>query len=96
MEPVREVHVTSLEMTPDLSTSALRLTANVAGATAGQRVEATAYDGKRKVGTVTGAPNQELTLSIPNAKLWSPDSPFLYDLRVRVLDGDEQDRKSVV
>lgn len=90
MEPVREVHVTSLDMTPDLSASALRLTANVAGATAGQRVEVTAYDGKRKVGTVTGAPNQELTLPVPNAKLWSPASPFLYDLRVRVLDGDEQ------
>jgi hypothetical protein len=90
MEPVRGVHVTNLEMTPDLSASALRLTAHVAGASAGQRVEATAYDGKRKVGTVTGAPNQELKLLVPNAKLWSPDSPFLYDLRVRVLDGDEQ------
>jgi hypothetical protein len=90
MEPVREVHVTSLDMTPDLSASALRLTANVAGATEGQRVEATVYDGKRKVGTVTGTPNKELTLPIPNAKLWSPGSPFLYDLRVRVLDGDEQ------
>ncbi len=90
MEPVRDAHVTNLEMTPDLSASALHLTAHVAGATAGQRVEATVYDGKRKVSTVTGAPNQELTLPVPNAKLWSPGSPFLYDLRVRVLDGDER------
>ncbi len=90
MEPVRPVHVSTLDMTPDLATSSLRLTANVPGATARQRVEATAYDGKRKVGTVTGPANAPLTLKVPNAKLWSPDSPFLYDLRVRVLEGDER------
>ncbi|MHC4994839.1 MAG: family 43 glycosylhydrolase [Planctomycetota bacterium] len=27
-----------------------------------------------------------ITISIPNAKLWSPDSPHLYDIRVTLLD----------
>ncbi len=27
-------------------------------------------------------------LRIPDAKLWSPDAPHLYDLRIRLLDGD--------
>jgi len=35
------------------------------------------------------------TLSIPEAKLWSPDQPFLYRARLRVLaDGQESDRWS--
>ena len=89
MEPVRPVHVSTLDMTPDLAASALRLTVNVPEAT-DQLVEATAFDGKRKVGTVTGAPNTPLTLPVPNAKWWSPDSPFLYDLQVKVLEGDER------
>ena len=29
------------------------------------------------------------TLAIPNAKLWSPDSPHLYDLQIELLDGDK-------
>ncbi|HYJ67370.1 MAG TPA: LamG-like jellyroll fold domain-containing protein [Nocardioidaceae bacterium] len=86
MEPVPAVHVTDLDMTPDLDASALRLTVHAAGATE-QRVEAVALDGDRAVGRVTGRAGDELALPVPDPKLWSPDSPFLYDLRVRVLDG---------
>lgn len=39
-------------------------------------------DNNQTVASVTGSTNQELTLPIPNAKLWSPDMPFLYDLQV--------------
>ena len=47
----------------------------------------TAFDGPRKVGTATGAANAPLTVHVPKAKLWSPDNPFLYRLRVQVTDG---------
>jgi hypothetical protein len=88
MEPVPAVHVTELDMTPDLDSESLKLTAHVAGATASQRVEAVAFDGDRAVGRVTGPANQELAVPVPDPKLWSPDRPFLYDLRVRILDGN--------
>jgi hypothetical protein len=85
VEPVPAAHISELDMTPDLDASALRLTAHVPRATA-QLVEATAYDGDEKVGRVVGPANQELILPVKNPKLWSPDSPHLYDLRVRLLD----------
>ena len=87
MEPVPAVHVTGLEMTPDLATETLRLTVRVSGATT-HRVEAVAHDGEHVAGTVTGPAGQELALAVPEPELWSPDSPFLYELRVRVIDGD--------
>ncbi len=86
MEPVPATHVRELDMTPDLDASALRLTAHVPQATT-ERIEATAYDGDEKIGRVVGPANHELVLPIRDVKLWSPDSPHLYDLRVRVLDG---------
>ncbi len=33
-----------------------------------------------------GSVNEPVTIHIKNPKLWSPDSPFLYDLRVSLLN----------
>lgn len=85
LEPVPQANITRLVQTPDLARGVLRLTARTLGDTAGMSIEATAYDGGRMVGRVTGAPDKELALPVPNAKLWSPDSPFLYDLTVRLV-----------
>jgi hypothetical protein len=85
MEPVAPAHVDSLDMTPDLSNDTLQLTVNAANA-AGDTVVATAYDGHRAVGTATGPANVPLRVPVPEAKLWSPDHPFLYNLKVDLKD----------
>jgi hypothetical protein len=85
MEPVSAAHIDRLDMVPDPASNTLKLTAVASG---GERVEATAWDGDRKVGTVTGAVGTALALPVPHAKLWSPDHPFLYDLKVRLIAGN--------
>lgn len=85
MEPVNTSAIDRLQLTPDLTTSSLKVTADTSGP-AGLDVEATAYDGSRKVGTVRGKADTELKLPIKNPRLWSPDSPFLYDLKIRLID----------
>ncbi|HEV2778434.1 MAG TPA: LamG-like jellyroll fold domain-containing protein [Actinophytocola sp.] len=87
LEPVAPANITALDQTPDVAGAALGLTVRTSGDTAGLTVEAIAFDGSRAVGRVTGAPGARLRVPVPDAKLWSPDSPFLYDLRVRLLRG---------
>lgn len=82
MEPVAPDHVDSLKLTPDVAGG--RLTVEPKGVRDGLPVTATAYEGGRKVATVTGRTGQPLTLKIAHPRLWSPDDPFLYDLRVSV------------
>ncbi|MGW3417601.1 PA14 domain-containing protein [Streptomyces phaeochromogenes] len=82
MEPVATDHVDSLKLTPDAGAGTL--TVDPQGVRPGLAVTATAYDGKRKVATVTGRTGSPLTLKIKNPRLWSPDDPFLYDLKVSV------------
>lgn len=82
MEPVATDHVDSLKLTPDAGTGTL--TVEPQGVRPGLAVTATAYDGKRKVATVSGHTGSPLTLKIKNPRLWSPDDPFLYDLKVSV------------
>ncbi|MFE2579621.1 PA14 domain-containing protein [Streptomyces sp. NPDC059378] len=82
LEPVAADHVDTLKLTPDVAAGTL--TIEPQGVRAGLPVTATAYAGKHRVATVTGRSGKALTLRIPKARLWSPDDPFLYDLKVSV------------
>lgn len=54
-------------------------------------IEVIIKDGNKAVAKGIGRSNQPISIVLGNAKLWSPDSPFLYDLNIRLL----KDRKVV-
>ena len=84
LEPVPPAHIESLRIVPDVDDGCLRLTVVGSGS-----VEAVASEDGKDIAQVTGQAGSELKLSIPNPKLWSPDSPHLYDLRVALKSGDK-------
>jgi hypothetical protein len=85
LEPVRAANVTRLDTTPNVGAGALDL---VVQGTAGQSVTAEVLSGGQVVGRQTGTTGTSLRVPVPNARLWSPDDPFLYDLRVTLAGGD--------
>ena len=82
LEPVKRDHIESLKLVPNVNVSCLRLTVAGTGT-----VEIVASDNSKKVAQITGLAGSELRLAIPNPKLWSPDSPHLYDLKVTLKSG---------
>jgi Glycosyl hydrolases family 2/Glycosyl hydrolases family 2, sugar binding domain/Glycosyl hydrolases family 2, TIM barrel domain len=90
LEPVPQTSVEDLKLVPDIDNGRLNVTVTLAGPTVGMTVTAVAKEGATVVGTVTGAPNATLQLNVPTPKLWSPSSPFLYDLEVTVSNGATQ------
>jgi chitobiase/beta-hexosaminidase-like protein/PA14 domain-containing protein/glycosyl hydrolase family 2 len=92
LEPVPAASVDRLRLTPDVDGGALRLTVVGRGTDAGNRVLAVASAGGQEVGRAEGRPGEELRISVPNARLWGPDDPFLYDVRVTLTGGREPDR----
>ncbi len=82
LEPVPEICIDELRMTPDMDAEGLWLRVNVGSVSDDLRVEAIALNGEEHVARVEGAANAELFLPIPRPKAWSPSEPFLYGLEV--------------
>lgn len=87
LEPVPKANISNIRITPDVDKGAVRLTVSTEGITAGTNVKITVKDGTKTIKTFTGKANTELSVPVPNAKLWSPDSPFLYDLDIALVKG---------
>jgi len=86
MEPVPDAHITDLKTTPDLPSSSFTVRA---GSSRGGRVEAVLSEpGGREVARAGGDAGADVRLPVPDPHLWSPDDPFLYDLKVRLLGPD--------
>jgi hypothetical protein len=83
LEPVPATRIATLRFTPDVPGRALRLRVDATGGGA-TRVEVVALAEGRAIAQVSGEPGRELRLPIADARLWSPDDPHLYDLRVRL------------
>src|SRR5688572_13241259 len=86
LEPVPKVHITSLKITPDVDQSKLRIAVNAPGAGNEHAVRVTVKDAGQTVAQLGGPANTAMSVVIQNPRLWSPDSPHLYDLSVELID----------
>jgi len=101
LEPVAASHIHSLRITPQVDASSVIVqTTARSGAGRSLEFEVEVLDGTKvvqraKIGTSSTAGEvvaPRVELKVPNAKLWSPDSPHLYGLRIRLFeDGKKVD-----
>lgn len=95
LEPVEETHIKSFEIIPDVDRGTLRITVQSEGDNARLKIEAVAREKGRKVAEASGKPGETFALSISEVKLWSPESPFLYDLDLTLTDAQSSTRDEV-
>ena len=84
LEPVEEVYVKSLKITPDIDNGIVKLTTNFNGEAT---IKAIVKEGDRIVfaGEID---RSEAMIKIPNPRLWSPEDPFLYDIALALCSAD--------
>lgn len=82
LEPVPESYISGLMLVPDLQRGSLEVTVRLKGGDTPMSVRVEARVGGAEVAAQTGISDEALFLPLPDAHLWSPDDPFLYDLRV--------------
>ena len=82
LEPVSQTSIDRIKIIPDVDNQKLAVAVDVRGDTTGLSYHATAKAGLFSANAFSA--QNALTLDIRNPKLWSPDSPFLYDLKVQI------------
>lgn len=85
LEAVPQTYITKTWQTPDIDQNMLRVKTDVEDVRAGDKLMISAWDGKLKIAESTVNTTDEAVLNIPSPKLWSPASPFLYDLKIMLV-----------
>lgn len=86
MEPVNEVVVESYSAKADIEKSILNVRAIARGAKVGDDCLIELIENGEVISSANGA---DVMLNVENPKLWSPDSPHLYDLRITIYRNGE-------
>ncbi|WP_145354832.1 glycoside hydrolase family 2 protein [Roseimaritima multifibrata] len=85
MEQVADSYIEDVTIQTDAESRSIHLHVDFAGREmASPRLKVSVFDSEKEVATAD-TPSREVSMTIPNAKLWSPDSPYLYQIKVQLL-----------
>lgn len=88
LEPVDQAYLSHLKTIPNIDGGTVSVLASTEGTQATDMIEVKVLESGKLIGSAKAMVGQEVLVSVPNAKLWSPDSPFLYDLEVSILQNN--------
>ncbi len=85
LEQVPSTYISQLHNTPDIDQELLKVGVHVINAQIDDLIEVSAWDGAQQVALQRSEKAGPFSLSLPQAKWWSPESPFLYGLKVKII-----------
>ncbi|WP_432710074.1 glycoside hydrolase family 2 protein [Pedobacter sp.] len=85
LEAVPKSFIAATKHTPDIDQEILNVSTDLNNAQPGDMVRVTVFDGTNIVVEQQETAGNGLTLKITKPKLWSPDQPFLYDLKIALI-----------
>ena len=84
IEAVPKTYIESFKLLPDIDGQMLAVDIKVKGQLQGDMIRISSWDGVKMVSEKESAAGSVISLPVIEPKLWSPESPFLYDLKIAV------------
>jgi beta-galactosidase/beta-glucuronidase len=85
LEPVAQTYISHLKTIPDIDGNNVSVLAVTQGSLPSDIIEVKVLEKGKVISSGKASAGQEVVISVPQSKLWSPESPFLYDMEVTVL-----------
>ncbi len=93
LEPVPKKRIRNIKTVPNLDRGTVSVYTEIEGAAYGDIAEVSVLDAGSLVSKAKARVGMEIELPVKNPKLWSPETPFLYDLEVKLMtDSKETDK----
>lgn len=89
LEPVNKSYISNIKTTPDIDKGTLTVAVAAENAGNGDMVQVVLKDGTTVISTTKEPAGKVIEIPVANAKLWSPDSPFLYDMEVSLIQNNK-------
>ncbi|GAB1415390.1 hypothetical protein MASR2M117_07960 [Paludibacter sp.] len=89
LEAVPQTYLASFKLVPDIDNGEIKFSPNIEGTVIPRlKYRFKIFDNNVEIANAEESTRPEIKVSIPKPlKLWSPDSPFLYDMKVYVVNG---------
>ena len=85
IEPVAQSYISHLKTITNVDGGNITVMASAEGAQFSDIIEVKVLSEGKVISTARAAAGQEVLAAVPDARLWSPESPFLYDLEVAIV-----------
>lgn len=82
LEPVGDRYIRSLKTLPDIDRNRLSVSLDVNNVSSLDIIEVNIFGEDGKVASARSLASQPVDLYLKDVRLWSPDSPFLYDMEI--------------
>ncbi len=87
LEPVARVHIENVKILPDIDSNTLTVAASASSISPSQSVEVIVRDNGNRIASGRSINGEDVVIDMPSdVRLWSPDSPVLYDLEIILSD----------
>ena len=85
LEPASAKSIASIRTTPNIDNNTVSVEVTASGTGYGDLVSIEVSAAGQVIKTAKAAVGQKVAISLPSPKLWSPESPFLYDMKVTLM-----------
>lgn len=84
LEAVPNTFISATRQVPDIDKELLKIEVTVENMIQGDIIHVSAWNGQTLVSETETTEASEMSLPVKNPRFWSPDDPFLYDLKITI------------